>query len=157
MPGYTHLQRAQPVYFSHWLLSFAFMFRQDCQRLVSLLDRMNVCPLGSGALSGNPFNIDRDFLAKELGFNSCSMNSMQTVGDRDFVAEFHFWSALTIIHMSKLAEDLILFSTKEFAFIEISDSFSTGSSLMPQKKNADSLELIRGKSGRVVGNVLILY
>ncbi|CAG2100712.1 unnamed protein product [Medioppia subpectinata] len=153
MPGYTHLQRAQPVYFSHWLLSFAFMYQQDCERLIAALDRMNVCPLGSGAISGNPFNIDRDFLAKELGFKSCSMNSMHAVGDRDFVAEFHFWSSLTVIHFSKMAEDLLLFSTKEFSFIEISDSFSTGSSLMPQKKNADSLELIRGKSGRIVGNL----
>ncbi|CAG2117175.1 unnamed protein product, partial [Medioppia subpectinata] len=102
MPGYTHLQRAQPVYFSHWLLSFAFMYQQDCERLLAVLDRMNVCPLGSGAISGNPFNIDRDFLAKELGFKSCSMNSMHAVGDRDFVAEFHFWSSLTVIHFSKM-------------------------------------------------------
>jgi argininosuccinate lyase len=123
MPGYTHLQRAQPVFFSHWLMSYAFMFQQDCERLKSSLNRLNLCPLGSGAIAGNPFAIDRDFLSKELGFNSSTLNSMHAVGDRDFIVEFHFWASLTIIHLSKLAEDLLLFSSKEFNFVEISDSF----------------------------------
>lgn len=123
MPGYTHLQRAQPVFWSHWLLSYGFMFQQDCERLKSSLQRLNVCPLGSGAIAGNPFNIDRDFLANELGFHSCSMNSMHAVGDRDFISEFHFWASLTSVHLSKLAEDLLLFSTKEFNFVEVADAY----------------------------------
>ncbi|KAI1291755.1 Argininosuccinate lyase [Halotydeus destructor] len=152
LPGYTHLQRAQPVLWSHWLLSYAWMVQQDCERLASVRARLNYCPLGCGALAGNPFGIDRQALATQLGFVSGTPNSMQTVGDRDFIVEFHFWATLTSVHLSKLAEDLIIYSTKEFAFVTMSDMFSTGSSLMPQKKNADGLELIRGKTGRVVGN-----
>lgn len=151
-PGYTHLQRAQPVRWSHWLLSHAWYFQQDTERLNNLITNIKILPLGSGALAGNPFNIDRELLAKELNFSACTQNSMQGVSDRDFVAEFMFWASLTSIHLSKLAEDLILYSSKEFGFVSISDAYSTGSSLMPQKKNADSLELIRGKSGRIIGH-----
>jgi len=113
-----------------------------------------VSPLGSGAIAGSPFAIDRDLLAKDLGFDSCSLNSIHAVGDRDFVVEFLFWAALAAVHMSRLAEDLVIYSSVEFSFVKIADQFSTGSSLMPQKKNADSLELIRGKTGRLVGNVV---
>ncbi|GFT14258.1 argininosuccinate lyase [Nephila pilipes] len=154
MPGYTHLQRAQAIRWSHWLLSYAWYFHNDGNKLEDIISRMNVCPLGSGALAGNPFNIDRDFLAKELGFSGCTPNSLLAVSDRDFIAEFLFWGALVATHFSKWAEDLLLYSTKEFGFVTIADAFCTGSSLMPQKKNADSLELIRGKSGRLVGNCM---
>ncbi|PSN43952.1 Argininosuccinate lyase [Blattella germanica] len=152
MPGYTHLQRAQPVQWSHWLLSHAWNFKVDSDRLMQLQDRVNIMPLGSGALAGNPFSINRSLLAKDLGFLKCSYNSMHAVGNRDFIAEFLFWASLTATHLSRLAEDLILYSSKEFGFVNLSDSYSTGSSLMPQKKNPDSLELIRGRAGRIFGN-----
>ncbi|RWS08998.1 argininosuccinate lyase-like protein [Dinothrombium tinctorium] len=152
MPGYTHLQRAQPVLWSHWLLSYAWMLKDDFERLQNVLWRTDVCPLGSGAIAGNPFEINRDFITKQLSFRESSSNSMHAVADRDFVAEFQFWASLTATHLSRLAEDLIIFSTKEFGFVTLSDAYSTGSSLMPQKKNADSLELIRGKSARILGN-----
>ncbi|GFG32115.1 hypothetical protein Cfor_06885 [Coptotermes formosanus] len=152
MPGYTHLQRAQPVQWSHWLLSHAWYLKEDCERLLQLQERMNVMPLGSGALAGNPLSINRSLLAKDLGFAKLTYNSMNAVGNRDFIAEFLFWASLTALHLSRLAEDLILYSSKEFGFVTLSDSHSTGSSLMPQKKNPDSLELIRGKSGRIYGN-----
>ncbi|KRT84166.1 hypothetical protein AMK59_1364 [Oryctes borbonicus] len=151
MPGYTHLQRAQPVRWAHFLLSHAWNFKSDCDKLQHMYKTTNVMPLGSGALAGNPFYIDRIKLAQDLGFEAITQNSMQAVGDRDFIAEFLFWSSLTGIHLSRLAEDLIIFSSKEFNFVEISDSFSTGSSLMPQKRNADSLELIRGIAGSLFG------
>uniref|UniRef100_A0A2I9LNS4 Argininosuccinate lyase n=1 Tax=Centruroides hentzi TaxID=88313 RepID=A0A2I9LNS4_9SCOR len=150
-PGYTHLQRAQPVRWSHWLLSYAWYFQQDAVRLECLTERVNVSPLGSGALAGNPF-VDRESLAEELNFSGCTQNSMHAVGDRDFIVEFVFWASLTSVHLSKLAEDLIIYGSKEFGFVTISDSYSTGSSLMPQKKNADGLELIRGKTGRIIGH-----
>ncbi|KAJ3339994.1 argininosuccinate lyase [Gonapodya sp. JEL0774] len=153
MPGYTHLQRAQPIRWSHWLLSYAWSFHADALRLQSFLDRNNLLPLGAGALAGNPFNIDRDFLAQELGFAGVLPNSLYAVSDRDFVAELLFWSSLTMVHISRLAEDLILYSTAEFGFVSLADAYSTGSSLMPQKKNPDSLELLRGKSGRVFGDM----
>ncbi|KAF8768039.1 Argininosuccinate lyase like protein [Argiope bruennichi] len=156
MPGYTHLQRAQAIRWSHWLLSYAWYFHNDVDKLDDIISRMNICPLGSGALAGNPFNIDRDFLAKELGFSGCTPNSLLAVSDRDFIAEFLFWGALVATHFSKWAEDLLLYSTKEFGFVTIADAFCTGSSLMPQKKNADSLELIRGKSGRLIGNCMAI-
>ncbi|GIX70206.1 argininosuccinate lyase [Caerostris extrusa] len=156
MPGYTHLQRAQAIRWSHWLLSYAWYFHNDVDRLEDIISRVNVCPLGSGALAGNPFPIDRDFLAKELGFSGCTPNSLLAVSDRDFIAEFLFWGALIATHFSKWAEDLLLYSTKEFGFVTIADAFCTGSSLMPQKKNADSLELIRGKSGRLIGNCMTI-
>lgn len=151
MPGYTHLQRAQPIRWSHWLLSYTWALKRDCERLEELSRRVDVNPLGSGAIAGNPFNVDRQFLAKELNFSAVSGNSMDAVGDRDYIVEFLFWASLLSTHLSRWAEDMILYSTKEFGFVSLSDAYSTGSSLMPQKKNADSLELIRGKSGRVFG------
>ncbi len=154
MPGYTHLQPAQPVRWSHWLLSHAWAWQRDAQRLQEVRRRVDVLPLGSGALAGNPFPIDREFLARELGFQALSPNSMDAVSDRDFVVEFLQWAGLTQLHLSRWAEDLILYSTREFGFVTLADAYSTGSSLMPQKKNPDSLELIRGKSGRVLGHAL---
>ncbi|KAJ2891047.1 argininosuccinate lyase [Coemansia aciculifera] len=153
MPGYTHLQRAQPIRWSHFLLSYAFWFQQDAQRLEQFLPRVNQLPLGSGALAGNPFQVDREWLAQELGFSSVTPNSLYGTSDRDFVAEFLFHCSLTMIHISRLAEDLIIYSTAEFGFVQLADAYSTGSSLMPQKKNPDSLELLRGKSGRVFGDM----
>ncbi|XP_066997613.2 argininosuccinate lyase [Anabrus simplex] len=152
MPGYTHLQRAQPVRWSHWLLSYAWSFKIDVDRLAQLYDRINVMTLGSGAIAGNPFPIDRQLLAKDLNFTDLSPNSMYAVGDRDFVAEFLFWASLTAVHLSRLAEDLILFSSQEFGFVKLADSFTTGSSLMPQKRNPDGLEILRGKAGRIFGH-----
>ncbi|MEJ2558357.1 MAG: argininosuccinate lyase [Anaerolineae bacterium] len=154
MPGYTHLQPGQPVRFSHWLLSFFWMLQRDRDRLDGLVRRVNVLPLGAGALSGNPLGIDQSYLARELGFSAIALNSMDVVGDRDYLVEFLSWASLTQIHLSRLAEDLILYSSHEFGFVEISEAYATGSSLMPQKKNADSLELIRGKTGRVVGDLV---
>nr|RBQ87042.1 hypothetical protein FVER53263_04105 [Fusarium verticillioides] len=151
MPGYTHFQRAQPVRFSHWLLSHATYLMGDLQRLHGVRERTNCCPLGVGALSGNPFGIDRTFLTKDLGFSSAHPNSLAAVGDRDFVAEILQWSSLLMVHLSRLSEDLIIYSTAEFSFVRVADAYSTGSSLMPQKKNPDSLETIRGKAGRVMG------
>ncbi|KAJ7685076.1 putative argininosuccinate lyase [Mycena polygramma] len=153
LPGYTHLQRGQPIRWSHLLLSHATSFRYDLERLQQLIPRISVLPLGSGALAGNPFAVDREFLAKELGFASVAENSMWGVGDRDFIVEFLMWSSLTMTHISRMAEDLIIYSTAEFGFVTLSDAYSTGSSIMPQKKNPDSLELLRGKSGRVFGNM----
>ncbi len=152
MPGYTHLQQAQPVRFSHWLLGYGWKFARDLARLDAVARETNVLPLGSGALSGNPLPVDRQFLAETLGFAAVSANSMDAVADRDYLADFLHWATLTQTHLSSLAEDLIIFSSTEYGFIEISDAYSTGSSLMPQKKNPDSLELIRGKTGRIFGN-----
>jgi argininosuccinate lyase len=154
MPGYTHLQPAQPVRFSHWLLSYFWMLQRDRDRLDGLARRVNVLPLGAGALGGNPLGIDQSYLARELGFEAIALNSMDTVSDRDYLVEFLFWASLTQVHLSRLAEDLIIFSSREFGFVEIADAYATGSSLMPQKKNADSLELIRGKAGRMVGGLM---
>ncbi|ORX99646.1 argininosuccinate lyase [Basidiobolus meristosporus CBS 931.73] len=153
MPGYTHLQRAQPIRWSHWIMSYAWGWHADAQRLEQLIERINLLPLGSGALAGNPFNVDREFLAKELGFAGVIPNSLYGVSDRDFVAEFLFWASMTMIHISRFAEDLIIYSSGEFGFVTLADAYSTGSSLMPQKKNPDSLELLRGKSGRVFGQM----
>jgi len=153
MAGYTHLQQAQPIRYSHWLLSYAWKFDRDVARLDELAHRVNVLPLGSGALAGNPIGIDRAFLAQELGFDALSPNSLDAVADRDYVVELLHWAALCQTHLSSLAEDLIIYSSAEFGFVEIDDAYSTGSSLMPQKKNADSLELIRGKTGRIVGHL----
>lgn len=151
MPGYTHLQRAQPIRWSHWLLSFGWMLQRDLERLMEVEKRVNKLPLGSGAIAGHPFNVDREFLAKELGFAEITGNSSDSVSDRDFILEFMFCGSMVSTHLSRWAEDLILYCTKEFNFVHLSDAYSTGSSLMPQKKNADSLELIRGKSGRIFG------
>ncbi|XP_068600198.1 argininosuccinate lyase [Brachionichthys hirsutus] len=150
-PGYTHMQRAQPIRWSHWILSHAVALSRDAEQLQEIKRRVNVLPLGSGAIAGTPFDIDRELLRKELNFDDISLNSMDATGQRDFVVEFLFWASLCLTHLSKMAEDLILYSTKEFSFITLSDAYSTGSSLMPQKKNPDSLELIRGKAGRVFG------
>ncbi|XP_054857543.1 argininosuccinate lyase [Eublepharis macularius] len=151
LPGYTHLQRAQPIRWSHFLVSHAVALTRDSERLTEVKRRINVLPLGSGALAGNPLNLDRELLRKELDFASISINSIDAVSDRDFVVEFLSTASLIMIHLSRLAEDLIIYNTKEFGFINLSDSYCTGSSLMPQKKNPDSLELIRSKAGRVVG------
>lgn len=153
MPGYTHLQRALPIRWSHLVLSHAFCFLEDLKRLRQLVPRVSVLPLGCGALAGNPFLLDREFLKKELGFQSLAENSLWGVGDRDFVAEFMMWASMTMAHISRLSEDLIIYSSAEFGFVTLSDAYSTGSSMMPQKKNADSLELLRGKSGRIFGNM----
>ncbi|KAK2467002.1 hypothetical protein APHAL10511_001260 [Amanita phalloides] len=153
LPGYTHLQRGQPIRWSHLLLSHAFSFRADLERLEQLIPRVSVLPLGCGALAGNPFVVDREFLASELGFSSVAENSLWGVGDRDFITEFLMWGSLAMVHISRMAEDFIIYSTAEFGFITLSDAYSTGSSIMPQKKNPDSLELLRGKSGRVFGNM----
>jgi argininosuccinate lyase len=151
MPGYTHLQHAQPVLLSHWWLSHFWPLQRDRQRLSQLAERTAVLPLGCGALAGVPFPIERNDLAQELGFQRPAANSIDAVSDRDFVAEFLFWAAMTAVHLSKLAEALILFLSAEFGFIELSDAYATGSSLMPQKKNPDIFELARGKSGSLIG------
>jgi argininosuccinate lyase len=151
MPGYTHLQRAQPVTFSQWLLSFFWPLQRDRERLQDLRDRVAVCPLGSGALAGTTFPIDRQSLAHNLGFDAASQNSMDSVSDRDFVAEYLFCCSLCGVHLSKLSENIVLFTTAEFGFLELSDAYATGSSLMPQKKNPDVFELARGKAGTIIG------
>lgn len=153
MPGYTHLQPAQPIRWSHWLLSHAWPWQRDAERLAELAQRVNVMPLGSGALAGNPFRVDRQAIAADLGFNDITYNSMDGVSDRDFIAEFLFWSTMTMMHLSRLSEDLIIYSSREFGFVTLADAYSTGSSIMPQKKNPDALELLRGKSGRVMGSM----
>ncbi|KAI9888802.1 MAG: argininosuccinate lyase [Vezdaea aestivalis] len=153
MPGYTHLQRAQPIRWSHWMLSYGMAFATDLQRLREVIKRVNLSPLGCGALAGNPFNIDREGMAKELGFDGLLWNSMGAVADRDFVVETMQWGSTLMQHMSRWAEDLIIYSSGEFGFVQLADAYSTGSSLMPQKKNPDSLELLRGKSGRAFGQM----
>ncbi len=154
MPGYTHLQPAQPLLFSHWLMSFFWKFQRDRERLDDAARRTSVLPLGSGALAGNPLGIDRRALATDLGFAGVSENSVDAVGDRDYVVEFLAWAGLAQVHLSCLAEDLILWASREFGFVEVDDAYSTGSSLMPQKRNPDALELMRGKSGRIVGHLV---
>jgi argininosuccinate lyase len=153
MPGYTHVHQAQPVLFSHWLMSFFWKLQRDSERLVDLTKRVRSCPLGAGALAGNPFGIDRQALAACLGFTGAAQNSMDAVSDRDFVVEFLAWAALVQVHLSQLAEDVIVWASREFGFVEVAEAYSTGSSIMPQKKNPDSLELVRGKSGRVIGRL----
>ncbi len=156
MPGYTHLQRAQPVLFSHHLLAYYEMFERDRQRFSGCLERINVLPLGSGALAGTTFPIDRRYVAKLLGFARVSTNSIDAVSDRDFLLEFVAASSILFVHLSRLADEMVLWSTAEFGFIELPDSYCTGSSMMPQKKNPDVPELIRGKSGRVFGHLQAL-
>ena len=153
MPGFTHLQQAQVISAAHYLLSFFWMFERDRDRFRDLAKRADVLPLGSGALAGSAIGIDREFLARRLGFASVSRNSLDAVSDRDFAAEFIAAASLVMIHLSRLAEDLIIYSSAGYRFIELSDAFTTGSSLMPQKKNPDSLELVRGKTGRVIGDL----
>ena len=156
MPGYTHLQRAQPVLLAHHLLAYYEMLRRDTERYEGALKRTNVLPLGSAALGGTTFDVDREFLAGELKLEDISFNSMDAVSDRDYVLEFIFTSALLMMHLSRLCEELVIWSTQEFDFVEISDAFTTGSSIMPQKKNPDIPELIRGKTGRVYGDLVSL-
>lgn len=153
MPGYTHLQRAQPIRWSHWLSSHATFLANDLQRLDQVIERVNVSPLGCGALAGHPFGIDRQYIGDNLGFQGLIGNSLAAVSDRDFVVETMFWGSLLLNHLAKMSEDLIIYSTAEFGFIKLADAYSTGSSLMPQKKNPDSLELLRGKSGRAFGHL----
>jgi argininosuccinate lyase len=154
LPGYTHLQRAQPVLFAHHLLAYVEMLARDRERFVDGRRRINRMPLGSGAIAGSTIRLDREYVAGLLDFPEVTRNSMDAVSDRDFVAEFLFAVALTGIHLSRLSEDLILFASSEFQFIKISDGYTTGSSLMPQKKNPDVSELTRGKTGRLVGNLV---
>ena len=156
MPGYTHLQRAQPVRFAHHLLAYYEMFERDRERLSSGLERINVLPLGAGALAGTSFPIDRNYVAQLLNFPRVSKNSIDTVSDRDFVLEFVSTSAILFVHLSRLAEELVLWSSREFGFVELPDRYCTGSSMMPQKKNPDVPELVRGKAGRVFGHLQAL-
>ena len=151
MPGFTHLQSAQTVRWSHWLLSHAAAWQRDDMRIADLMPRVNTLPLGSGALAGNPFGVDRQTLASDLGFERVCPNSMDAVSDRDYVLETMFWASATMVHLSRWSEDLIIYSSGQFGMVKLSDAYSTGSSLMPQKKNPDALELLRGKSGRLIG------
>jgi len=156
MPGYTHLQRAQPVLLAHHLMAYFEMLRRDHTRFISLMAGLDESPLGTGALAGTPHPIDRGMTAEELGFGSVTRNSMDTVSDRDFAAQFLFNVALCQTHLSRLAEEIVLWSTAEFSFVTLPDGFATGSSMMPQKKNPDSAELVRGKTGRTFGNLISL-
>ena len=156
MPGYTHLQHAQPVLFSHHLLAYTMMLVRDVQRVADCRKRINVSPIGSCALAGTTYNTDRAFEAKELGFDSVCLNSLDGVSDRDFCVELLSDLSLVMAHLSRLSEELILWSSQEFGFIELSDDFTTGSSIMPQKKNPDMAELCRGKTGRVYGDLMAL-
>jgi argininosuccinate lyase len=156
MPGYTHLQHAQPVSLAYHLMAYVFMFKRDYERFMSSYERNNLCPLGSAALAGTPHKINREMVAHELGFSGITSNAMDSVSDRDFAMEILFNIAVAMTHASRFCEELILWSTSEFGFVSISDSFSTGSSIMPQKKNPDVCELIRGKTGRVNGNLIAL-
>lgn len=153
MPGYTHLQRAQPVWLAHHLLAYVAMFRRDGRRLRHCCEEADVMPLGSAALAGTALPIDREMVAKELGFSKISENSMDAVSDRDWLLQFLSAAATIMVHLSRLAEELVVWSSAEFGFIELDDSYTTGSSIMPQKKNPDVAELIRGKSGRVFGDL----
>jgi len=153
MPGYTHLQPAQPISAAHWLLSFFWMLERDRDRIESAKGRMADCPLGSGALAGTPFALNRHKIAADLGFESASANSLDAVSDRDFVADMLYAIAVCAMHLSRLAEDILMYSNPAFAFIALDDRYSTGSSLMPQKRNADPMELTRGKTGRLIGNL----
>lgn len=156
MPGYTHLQKAQPVLLSHYFLAFREMFARDAERLRDCKNRFNISPLGAAALAGTGLPINRSKTAKMLNFPAVSKNSLDTVADRDFIAEFIFVSSLTMMHLSRFCEDLILWSSEEFGFVEISDAYTTGSSIMPQKKNPDVAELVRGKTARVYGDLFAI-
>jgi len=156
IPGYTHLQRAQPVLLAHWCLAYFEMLTRDRERLADVRQRVNIMPLGSAALAGTSYPIDRAAVARALGFAAVSHNSLDAVSDRDFCIEFAGAAALVMLHLSRLAEDIILYATTEFGFFELSDAIATGSSLMPQKKNPDSMELVRGKAGRVFGHLAAL-
>lgn len=154
MPGYTHLQKAQPITFAHHIMAYYEMFSRDISRLADWRKRMNVLPLGSGALAGTTYNLDREYVAEQLGFSGITKNSIDGVSDRDYILELAFVLSLVMVHLSRFSEEIILWSTNEFAFIELDDAYSTGSSIMPQKKNPDVAELARGKSGRVFGSLM---
>ncbi len=156
MPGYTHVQRAQPVLFAHHLMAYFEMFKRDLERFEDGLKRTDVMPLGAAALAGTTYPLDREYVKELLGFSKVSENSMDSVSDRDFVMEFISSASICMVHLSRLSEELVLWSTSEFAFITISDAFTTGSSIMPQKKNPDVAEIVRGKTGRVVGNLMAI-
>ncbi|MBC3767622.1 argininosuccinate lyase [Neptunicella marina] len=156
LPGYTHLQRAQPVRFPHWCLAYVEMFKRDISRLEDLIARMNQCPLGSGALAGTVYPVDRQHIAEQLGFISPCLNSLDAVSDRDYVLELLFCASTSMMHLSRMAEDMIFFNSGEAGFIRLGDNVTSGSSLMPQKKNPDALELMRGKCGRVFGSLQAL-
>ena len=151
--GYTHMRRAQPILWSHYILSFFWMFQRDRERMSDLARRTSMCPLGAGALAGNAFGVDRERLAHDLDFLTLYENSLDAVSDRDFIAEYLFCASLLAIHLSRLAEDLVIYSTDEFGWVQVDDAYATGSSIMPQKKNPDALELIRGKTGRILGSL----
>jgi argininosuccinate lyase len=157
MPGYTHMQRAQAVPFAHYLMAYYYMLKRDRARLHEALARVDVLPLGSGALAGSTIPLDREFVARKLGFTNVSENSMDTVADRDFVLDTLYVAAMIMLHLSRFSEDLILFATEEFSFITLPDELCTGSSLMPHKKNPDALELIRGKTSRVMGDLFSIF
>lgn len=154
MPGYTHMQKAQPITLAHHLMAYYEMLRRDCDRLSDCRRRINVMPLGSGALAGTTYPLDREFVAEKLGFYSVTVNSLDGVSDRDFVCELAFDLSMIMTHLSRLSEEIILWSSHEFSFIELDDAYSTGSSIMPQKKNPDVAELVRGKTGRVYGSLM---
>ena len=156
MPGYTHLQRAQPVLFGHHMMAYFEMLSRDAERFRQARGRADVMPLGSGSLAGIPYPVDREFVARELGFGKISANSMDAVSDRDFLLDFHAAAATCMMHLSRLAEELVIWSTEEFGFVRLSDELTTGSSMMPQKRNPDFAELARGKTGRVYGNLMAL-
>ena len=156
LPGYTHMQHAQPVLFSHHMLAYVWMLARDYRRLQAARDAADACPLGAAALAGTTYPLDRQMTARELGFASVIQNSLDAVSDRDFLLDLDYACAVSCMHMSRLCEELVLWSSSEFGFVELSDSFSTGSSIMPQKKNPDFAELIRGKTGRVIGNLVSL-
>jgi len=157
VPGYTHLRRAQPVLWAHYCLAYFEMFLRDDERLAQARARVNLCPLGSGALAGSGFPFDREAIARDLGFDGITRNSMDVSGDRDWALDYLYATSTVMLHLSRLAEDWILYSSDEFGWLELGDGVTSGSSLMPQKKNPDSLELIRGKSGRVFGSLTSLY
>lgn len=154
MPGYTHLQKAQPITLAHHVMAYYEMFKRDTERLADCRRRINVMPLGSGALAGTTYDLDRDFVRDKLGFDSVTLNSLDGVSDRDFVLELAFCLSAVMMHLSRFSEEIILWSSHEFAFVELDDAYSTGSSIMPQKKNPDVAELARGKTGRVYGSLM---
>lgn len=156
MPGYTHLQTGQPILFSHWIMAYFWMLERDYSRFEDLYKRMGYCPLGSAALAGTTFDIDRFYTAELLGFDAPTPNSIDSVSDRDHMVEFNAAAAICFMHLSRLSEELVLFSSQDFKFIELSDDFCTGSSIMPQKKNPDIAEKIRGKTGRMYGNLMAI-
>ncbi len=156
IPGYTHLQRAQPVLFAHHLLTYFWMLERDSRRLKGAIERADLMPLGAGALAGSSFPLDRELVAGKLGFSSLYENSMDAVSDRDYILEFLSFAAILIMHLSRFSEELVLWSAAEFGFIELDDAYTTGSSMMPQKKNPDVAELVRGKSGRIYGSLFAL-